>query len=64
MNTDDLLDSREAARYLGLTYGHIKDLRSDGKGPVYLKNAAGRVRYARSDLDRYIRFDRAGGGAR
>jgi excisionase family DNA binding protein len=52
-STDTLLTPAEAAAYLRLTAGQLKQWRYLGKGPAYAK--AGRaVRYWRSDLDAWL----------
>ena len=46
---DEWLSSREAADYLGISVGHLHNLR--GKVPSHKPN--GRRRYLRSELDTY-----------
>lgn len=54
-NPNDLLDTREAAVYLG-GYAEftVRLWRTRGTGPVYIKTNGGRVRYRRSDLDQFL----------
>jgi excisionase family DNA binding protein len=52
---DEWLDSREAAEYLGISLGHLHNLR----GVVPSHKMGGRRRYRPSELDAYIT-----GGAR
>lgn len=55
------LDSHEAAAYTGFEEQTLRHWRSQGRGPRYSKlspGRTGRIRYLRSDLDRYMR-DRA-----
>jgi hypothetical protein len=47
--TDQWLDSKQAADYLGISVGHLHNLR--GKVPSHKPN--GRRRYRRSELDAY-----------
>ena len=44
------LNTREAARYVGLAASTLKRYRLSGEGPVFHR-LGGRVRYRREDLD-------------
>ncbi len=46
------INSKNAARYLGLSEKTLAMMRSNGTGPVYVKR--GRVFYYRDDLDRWL----------
>lgn len=57
-NPEDLLDTREAAVYLGgerrpFNENTLRIWRVQGRGPVY-RRLMGRIRYLRSDLDQFI----------
>lgn len=56
INPDPLLNTREAAEYLGLTYKSLVWYRckSNGGGPHFVKVGSTAVRYRKSDLDAYI----------
>ena len=47
------LTPAEAAAYLALSEGSLRNWRSAGTGPAYSK-AAGRVRYRSDDLDAFM----------
>lgn len=48
-----LLTSKEAAEFLGLNEGSLRNMRKDGEGPKFIK--LGRlVRYRRSELEKYL----------
>lgn len=47
---DDLMDTKQAARYLGLSYSTLCTWRSTGRGPWFIK-AGSRVVYRKSDID-------------
>lgn len=52
-----LLNTRDAASYLGLSAKSLERWRSDGTGPAFVKAGPGRraaVRYRKSDLDAWI----------
>ena len=49
---DGRMDTKNAARYLGLSEKTIAMMRSAGTGPVYVKR--GRVFYYREDLDKWL----------
>jgi hypothetical protein len=44
---------RDAARYIGVTAGTLRNWRAAGKGPVYYKLLS-RVFYVRRDLDAFL----------
>ena len=50
---DGRLDTRNAARYLGLGEGYLAVMRSLGKGPRYIKR--GKVYYFLEELERWVR---------
>lgn len=43
-----------AARYVGMSAGHLANLRCAGKGPAYLKIPGGGIRYYQADLDAWL----------
>lgn len=53
LSTDDLLNTRTAARLLAVSEDTLKAWRSRKQGPPYL-HLEGAIRYLRSDLERYI----------
>lgn len=54
---DDVLDTNQAATYLGTTPGYLRNLRSEGRGPKAFRLAIDRHRvyYRKSDLNAFIR---------
>ena len=48
-----LLNEKEAARFLSMSYRTLQSLRSAGEGPPYLKLGRS-IRYRRSDLMSWI----------
>ncbi|MCH8613564.1 helix-turn-helix transcriptional regulator [Arsenicicoccus dermatophilus] len=48
------MTTREAAAFLGLSVGHLCNLRSQGKGPAYSKMPGGHCRYRLADLKAYL----------
>jgi len=50
---DDLLTESGAAKYLSMAPGTLRNWRSLGRGPVYIKVSSS-VRYAPDDLRRYV----------
>ena len=46
---------REAAEYLGCTYGTLKSWRARGEGPKYHKVNGRLVRYHVTELDAFVR---------
>lgn len=55
--TDRYLTTSEASQYLGGTVPAetLKQWRSRGKGPRYVRFPNGKVRYRPSDLDEFVR---------
>lgn len=53
---DGRMDTKNAARYLGLSEKTLAMMRSAGTGPVYVKR--GRVFYYKEDLDVWLREGR------
>lgn len=51
------MDVREAAAYTGFSKAALDSMRYEQRGPAYSK-PAGRVRYHRDDLDRFMREGR------
>ena len=51
---DDLLTTREAARVLGLTEGHLKNLRANGYTEPAWEKRGGRVYYRADTLAHYV----------
>lgn len=56
----EVMNRRQAAQYLGLAYGTLRNMSSSSTGPAYSKigGGNGRVVYRRSDLDRYLAANR------
>lgn len=50
----NVLDTREAAEFIGESRRTLEDWRLNGKGPRYFKNASGKVRYKRDVLEEYM----------
>jgi hypothetical protein len=48
-----LLNTVQAAKYLGYGEAALKKWRADGKGPAYYKGKGGMVFYDRADLDKF-----------
>lgn len=59
--TPALVSSPDAARYLGLQEGSLRQMRMRGEGPRYYKIGRA-VRYRISDLDKWIDAQPTGGG--
>ena len=55
------LTSSEAAKYLGMAEGHLRNLRSQGRGPKFYRNASRRIGYKVADLDAWSRYTFGGG---
>ncbi|WP_075575133.1 helix-turn-helix transcriptional regulator [Lysobacter antibioticus] len=53
MSAADRLNVRAAARYLGIAKSTLDKMRSDGRGPRYLRLGT-RVFYRPKDLDEYV----------
>jgi hypothetical protein len=53
-NPDPLFTTEEAARFLGLSPGTMRNLRSQQRGPRYVRVLDRRVFYQRADLQRYV----------
>lgn len=53
INPDPLLDTMNAAAYIGCTANHLARLRMRREGPPYFKHGS-LVRYRRSALDEWI----------
>ncbi|WP_109465263.1 helix-turn-helix transcriptional regulator [Albibacillus kandeliae] len=51
---DGLLNTKEAARYLGLSHYTLEKWRSKGIGPDCLRVGSKAIRYRQSDLDAFI----------
>lgn len=51
------MDVREASAYTGFSKAALDSMRYEQRGPAYSK-PAGRVRYRRDDLDRFMREGR------
>jgi hypothetical protein len=52
---DEYLTEREAADFLSRKPQTVRKWRVCGKGPKYLKDPNGRIRYSRFDLELWIR---------
>lgn len=57
------LSSAQAAYYLGLSWNALFLMRKHGKGPRFYRLTSGRARYARGDLDAWLRSHPQGGEA-
>ena len=55
---DTLLDTAQAAAYLGYSKSCLEWWRVEKRGPVYRKIGGGRVRYFKSELDAYVESGR------
>lgn len=53
--TPEWLSPRQAAAYTSFTEKHLEALRGRGEGPAYSKPGKKAVRYARADLDAWMR---------
>ena len=53
---DGRMDTKNAARYLGLSEKTLAMMRSCGTGPIYIKQ--GRIFYYQEDLDTWLREGR------
>ena len=53
-DTEQLLDTRQAASVLGLQPGTLETWRWRGDGPPHVRLSARAVRYRRADLDVFI----------
>lgn len=53
-NPSDLLDEKEAARYLTLAPATLRNWRTTKEGPVALKLGRRAIRYRFSDLEAFI----------
>lgn len=52
-NGSELVDTRGAAKYLGVSIALIERWRWDGRGPMYIKFARA-CRYRKSDLEAFL----------
>lgn len=53
-NPPELMTSREAAQFLGVSYETVFRWRKDGEGPKYSQPTPRVVRYLRSDLLKFL----------
>lgn len=53
VNVSNTLPESQAAPYCGFTRVHFAKLRSEGRGPAYLRIGRS-IRYLRSDLDAWL----------
>jgi len=51
------MDTREAARYLGVATQTLVNWRAQGKGPAYIRYARG-IHYTKRDLDKFVERSR------
>lgn len=58
-----LVDTEQAAVYLGLAKHTLENLRYAGKGPAFVRLGARAVRYRVADLDAYAAANLVTGGA-
>lgn len=58
--------SKDAARVIGIGEGTLRNRRSLGKGPVYVRTGGvgSRIFYLRSDLEKWLQSHRIAGGGR
>lgn len=56
-----LMDTNEAASYLGLSSGTLRKWRMTGKYNLPHIEVGGRIRYDRNDLDAWLEFRKVGG---
>jgi len=61
--THDTSDTPGAATILGISPGHLRNLRSQGEGPAFYR-VGRRVIYKRADLDAFLASCRVEPGAR
>ena len=54
MNPDPMFTTEEAALILGLSPGTMRNLRSQQRGPRYIRVLDRRIKYRRSDLEKYV----------
>lgn len=52
--TKKLLTDIEAAEYLGISPGTLRNWRSHNRGPRYIRLGSRAIRYAFDDLDQHI----------
>lgn len=57
MRPTDVLVPKEAAEYIKQSEGTLRQWRSQGRGPAYLKDRIG-VRYLKKDLDAWLLANR------
>lgn len=50
-----LLDSKEAAKYLGISVSTLRRWRRDTIGPVYKKYPSGAIVYDQMDIDIFLK---------
>lgn len=50
----ELLDARQAAEYLNVSYYHLANMRYKGYGPKYHKTKDGRIYYKLSELNNHL----------
>tara|TARA_R100000808_G_scaffold17177_2_gene38155 strand:- start:177 stop:389 length:213 start_codon:yes stop_codon:yes gene_type:complete len=50
----NMMASRDAASYLGVTHNTLKTWRRTGEGPVFYRYSSRCIRYRRADLDAWI----------
>ena len=53
--TTPLLNTREAARLLGVKPSTLEKWRNTGGGPIFIKVGVRTIRYAREDLEAFLR---------
>jgi predicted DNA-binding transcriptional regulator AlpA len=57
-----ILSARDAARYIGKSEITVRQWRSRGMGPPYIRQGRS-ISYLKSDLDQYLEEHRCGGSA-
>ena len=54
LSDEILMDTRAAARYLGLAEATLRTMRYQHRGPAYHKVGTRAVRYTQTDLNAYV----------
>lgn len=50
----DVMNSKNAAKYLGISLKTLIRKRAEGVGPIFLKYSSRAIRYIKEDLDTWI----------
>lgn len=54
MDSDDMMTTEQAAKFLGCSTPTLKRWRGEGSGPPYTKRSARHLRYSRSELAAWL----------